>query len=625
MLNQLDRRKFLAVVGGGVLGTAMGATGASARHSTSAVTSSSDEISWNRYYGNDGFTRAVDADVGPEDGIEIDWENQNFDRPAVLYKDGELLVTDEDGSIYLLDADTGEQEHIHTMSGWAFAGHWVDDLYFFADTEGTIGAIDVAERAPKWTRTLSIRSWPPLYSSGTVYVGGTGELIEVDPETGVTVDSVTIPTSSRNSVAGFVSDGADRLYVGHHGPDTPGVFAVESQSMTVDWYTTETAPPEPMVDSRGLVSTGLRSGNLLLCSIDPDTGTKHWQIVYGFDVAESIVTGLGPDRIFVSGEDQLMAVDRADGRVDWVSDHDVLSFVLAGDTLYAGLTDSSELVAIDRRTGDEKWRNYTVSIDAVAAFGPTRMFVPYDGSIYAVKGRNFSANTEFRVTSLDPDDETFGEDETMEFSATIENVSEFEDPRTVALEIGSIEVHSMELELESGETQTITFGEVNAAFLGPGEYEMEVRAGDDSETGTVTILEPAELVVADLTPVEEPVAPEERIAVQAAVENEGEATATAELELTIDDESIDETYLEIEGNERTSVEFEFTAPATPGEYTYEVSAEDDSADGRLTVEEPEDDPVDDVEVPGFGIGAAVTGLGGAGYALKRRFGEDADQ
>lgn len=134
--------------------------------------------------------------------------------------------------------------------------------------------------------------------------------------------------------------------------------------------------------------------------------------------------------------------------------------------------------------------------------------------------------------------------------------------------------------------------------------------------------------------------------VSATVTNTG-ADDTKTLEYRIGDEVIDEQELALDSGESTTITFEGieSAELEPGEYTHGIYSPDDSATGTLTVEPPaeedgetedggaddgdeaEEDDGDEGEAedggadedgPGFGIGAALLAVLGAGLLARRR-------
>ena len=197
---------------------------------------------------------------------------------------------------------------------------------------------------------------------------------------------------------------------------------------------------------------------------------------------------------------------------------------------------------------------------------------------------------EFLVSNLDPVDVTVTQGDLIDVSADIENVGEATGTQTIEFRIDDDVVEEEELELDGGQTETVTFDDIDTADLEPGEYEHGVFSEDDSETGTLTVEEEptaAEFLVSNLDPVDVTVTQGDLIDVSADIENVGEEIGTQTIEFRIDDDVVEEEELELDGGQTETVTFEEidTADLEPGEYEHGVFTEDDSETGTLTVEE----------------------------------------
>ena len=99
---------------------------------------------------------------------------------------------------------------------------------------------------------------------------------------------------------------------------------------------------------------------------------------------------------------------------------------------------------------------------------------------------------EFRVSDLDPEEATVTQGDEIDVSATIENVGEETGTQTIELRIDDDVIDDQELELDGGESDPVTFEDIDTEDLDPGEYEHGIFTEDDSETGTLTVEEPEE-------------------------------------------------------------------------------------------------------------------------------------
>ncbi|WP_431359057.1 CARDB domain-containing protein [Halovenus amylolytica] len=213
---------------------------------------------------------------------------------------------------------------------------------------------------------------------------------------------------------------------------------------------------------------------------------------------------------------------------------------------------------------------------------------------------------EFDVSNLDPADATVTEgDDPIDISADVENVGDETGEQDIELSItnesGSV-VYSdtvEDVDLDGGDSTTVTFEDAPAGDLAPGEYTHEVASEDDSIAGSLTVEEApeeADFQLSNLDPADATVTEgDDPIDISADVDNVGDETGEQDLKLTIADDSGSVVYsdtvedVELDGGDSETVMFE-DAPAgelAPGEYTHEVSSADDSVAGSLTVEEEE--------------------------------------
>ncbi len=197
---------------------------------------------------------------------------------------------------------------------------------------------------------------------------------------------------------------------------------------------------------------------------------------------------------------------------------------------------------------------------------------------------------EFTVSGLDPEQVEVVRGEQITVTARVRNVGDITDTQTVELRIDDEVIAERELELACRSSTRVRFEDIDTEDLEPGEYEHGIFTEDDSETGTLTILRPAEFEVSELDPVDVTVTLGDLIDVSATIENVGDVPDTQTVEFRVDDEAVAEQELEVDGGESTQITFEEidTGELEPGEYEHGIFTEDDSETGTLTVEEPEE-------------------------------------
>jgi len=224
---------------------------------------------------------------------------------------------------------------------------------------------------------------------------------------------------------------------------------------------------------------------------------------------------------------------------------------------------------------------------------------------------------EFVLSNLNPADATVTEgDEPIDISADVENVGDETGQQdlelTITNESGAVVYTDTleDIELNGGESTTVTFEDAPAGDLSSGEYTHEVSSEDDNLAGSLTVEEApdaANFQLSNLNPADATVTEgDEPIDISADVQNTGDQTSQQDLELTITNDTGSVVYsdiiegVELNGGESTTITFE-DAPAgdlTPGEYTHEVTSSNDTVSGSLTVEEMLDEAFFEVAITG---------------------------
>ncbi|MEY7849273.1 GLUG motif-containing protein [Natrarchaeobius sp. A-rgal3] len=246
------------------------------------------------------------------------------------------------------------------------------------------------------------------------------------------------------------------------------------------------------------------------------------------------------------------------------------TLVLAGESVNASF-DVGELDEADTYTA-------TVTADAANADATTRnetfeMVEPATAELSDLE----IADASEAATIIEGDDANVSVDAT--------NTGDVAGSFTIDLTIGEeFEASAETDELEPGETETIAFGNVTGD-LAPDEYTVSVAdaAGDDEQTGTLTVEAPAAFLVS----VEEtnaPINPGDVLIVTANVTNVGNQTATQTVTLS-DGQSdpVDEVELTLAGGESNeSVVLEWETDEEDGG-THEVTVASDDSDDTAGV------------------------------------------
>jgi uncharacterized membrane protein len=242
----------------------------------------------------------------------------------------------------------------------------------------------------------------------------------------------------------------------------------------------------------------------------------------------------------------------------------------------------------------------------------------------------------------------------FEFEVQVTNVSGVNGQDDVSVTVGDLGSDSQSLELESGASDTATLS-VNAGQAEFDTYEAtiasapEVMAADGMRT--TTEVEVAEVPFFQINNVSTnaPVPAGTDLEVTVAVTNTGSDAGIEEMRAAVPEVGESSSGFELAIDEQVEETFVIrTAAGDSGEYELAVSTESAVTTQTITIEEAPDqstptstpgggnggsdnggnggdnsvENTDGNNAPGFGLGTAVTSLGGAAYLLKRRLGDD---
>lgn len=255
--------------------------------------------------------------------------------------------------------------------------------------------------------------------------------------------------------------------------------------------------------------------------------------------------------------------------------------------------------------GDEQTVSFSdVSTDALA---PGR----YTYGVYTDNGSQTgtltveSRQATFTVSGLNPTGETLTVGDEFSTSATVSNNGNTEGTQTISFQVGGTQYGSESVTLAPDEEQTLSFGPVNTTEFGPGSYSFEVGSANDSQTGTLVVEsdDPATFTVTDLRPTDTTVVAGQSFDVEAAIRNDGDQSATQQVQFRLDGNTVDRDGVTLESGELATVSFTDigTSSLEPGTYTYGAYTANDSRTGTLTVEA--NDSESGEETPSFTVSA----------------------
>jgi len=203
----------------------------------------------------------------------------------------------------------------------------------------------------------------------------------------------------------------------------------------------------------------------------------------------------------------------------------------------------------------------------------------------------------YELSNLNPEEATVTEgDDPIDVSVDVDNVGGLQGNQDLELTVeNSSGVVASDTEtgvqVGAGDSTTVTFTDVPAGTLVPGEYDHIVSSDNDTVEGNLTVQEPAFFEVSDLQApgtVEEG----EEFDVNATVENTGDLSATQEVEFRLnatgeplnEAAEVSNTTVALDAGESTTVEFADLSVGQTGDFDHGVFTEDDSETATITVE-----------------------------------------
>ena len=192
----------------------------------------------------------------------------------------------------------------------------------------------------------------------------------------------------------------------------------------------------------------------------------------------------------------------------------------------------------------------------------------------------------FFEVSIDETNSPVTEGDTLTINATIENTGDEEGTQTIDVDAGDLGEDNVSVTLNANEstqeTLSVETGEGDAA-----DYNATVSSEDDSDSTTVTVVEPAFFHVS-IDETNSPVEVNETLDVNTTIENTGTETATQTVEMEIDNQSRDSASVTLDGNSSTSITLQWTPEDSDvGTHTATVSSDDDFDTVEIDVLEDE--------------------------------------
>jgi outer membrane protein assembly factor BamB len=322
---------------------------------------------------------------------DIKWQKKMTAAASLgspVYGDGVLYVSSQNGRLYAIDAETGEQIWSSLVGQLPASVAVTNDRIFVNDLNNTTNALRRDSGKTVWSVPIKGSGWgAPLVVDGTVYVVSERAAYALESETGSVLWEVE--TGNHRGFIGSPAFSDGILCFGAGG----NYFALEAATGKELWKLKGETWFYGSAIFNGLIYVGNDDGKLH--AYDLQSGAERWH-------SETKGTGwsapaVADGVVYAGNVDQhLYAFDAASGQelwsfetVDWATSDPIVS----DGVLYFGVGnhDNREgprpLYALDAKTGEELWQFEADArlMTAAAVSDGTVYIVTIKGRLYALK------------------------------------------------------------------------------------------------------------------------------------------------------------------------------------------------------------------------------------------------
>lgn len=506
---------------------------------------------------------------------EIETERRVSASPTVA--DGHVYIGDYSGTLYKLNAETGEEVWTKDVGGAITHAATVDDETAYVGTyTGWVVAVGTEGGSAEWATQIGTNIVSSANVAGElVYVHDSdGSIYALDKESGDEEWSFSTEEGNEETILGSsptIVDGT--LYVGGY---DGSLYALDAESGEKQWSfgTDERIRSSPTV-ADGTVFVGSDDENFY--AVDAEDGTREW--VHRTDgVIISSPTVLDGTVYFGSADGRLSGLDTSDGDLEVRGDYDVPvtagptgtdGTVFAAARSYVGeMDDDRGNLKLLHQLSASRAYGSPVLVDGVLYGSYYRIVEDEDGKpgrVYAVETSvdGSSSGSRTQLGTLGHHDTWADATATRFFdvsveSATIENgaiVSEAvvensglrEDEQTIEYTVDGEKQRSTTVSLDSGESERLEFRYEFGSDDVP-EVTVGYHGEDDSDEATVDVA--AGQFHVELLGTNAPLTAGETFSVEIAMENTGDLPAGRTIELLVDGtEAISERHT-LQSNDR---------------------------------------------------------------------------
>jgi glucose dehydrogenase len=274
-----------------------------------------------------------------------------FDAHAEIHAspvaaDGRLFVGAENGNLYALDARSGALQWLyHARGGIGSSPAVADGVVYFLGRDGRLQALKADDGTPLWS----------FRTQGEAVFAAHGMF-------GLPRNGEPVPDPWDLYLSSPLVHGG-RVYVG----SSDGcVYALDAKSGALDWawHTGGMVHSSPALAGKNIV---VGSWDGAVYALDADSGEERWRYQTGVEQKTSIMFGIQAsplvdgDTVYIGSRDGFFyALDAVKGSLKWR--YNAQGSWIVGraaqdaDTVYVGTSDTGLLLALDKRTGKERYR-----------------------------------------------------------------------------------------------------------------------------------------------------------------------------------------------------------------------------------------------------------------------------
>jgi len=316
-------------------------------------------------------------------------EGKIFASPLV--KNGVVYIGSEDGFLYALDEKSGETKWKFKTDGAIHSSlSTFENILYFSSFDGNYYAINTENGKLIWK----------FKTGGEHWLGATG-IDGMKPETQYMDDLWDFYLSS--PVVYEKGKSAVVLF----GSSDGNVYSVDAKTGALKWKFKTNGPIHgtPVIDQDKIYIGGW---DATLYALNIETGKEIWNFPTGtktgFKGIQSSVAVSNGKVYFGAREPFFFALDAKTGKLIWKYDAQsswiLSSAVIKDNTVYVGTSDTYALLALDAKTGAEKYRfkanGYVYTSPAIA--GNTIYFGDFTGNFFSLDLRSNGKKSNFIST-----------------------------------------------------------------------------------------------------------------------------------------------------------------------------------------------------------------------------------